>query len=50
MFKENPRIPCLSTKHLVYMSSDMYEVKRGLIDKEGVAFFKKMPQYYDEHV
>ena len=48
MFQENSGIPCPSTKHVVYMSNDMYEVKKGLVDKEGVAFFEKVPQYYDE--
>ena len=48
IFKENSGTPCPSTKHLVYMSNDMYEVKKGLVDKEGVAFFEKIPLYYDE--
>ena len=26
----------------------MYEIRKGLADKEGVAFFEKIPQYYDE--
>ena len=46
--KENSGIPCPSTKHVVYMSNDMYEIRKGLADKEGVAFFEKIPQYYDE--
>ena len=48
VFKENSGIPCPSTKHVVYMSNDMYEIRKGLVDKEGVVFFEKIPQYYDD--
>ena len=32
------------------MSSDTYEVKQSAIDKESLAFFEKIPQYYHELV
>ena len=48
MFGVNFSTPCPSTRHVVYMTNDTYEVKRGLVDKKGIEFFQQTPIYYDE--
>ena len=48
MFGANLSIPCPSTRHVVSMTNDTYEVKSGLVDKNGIEFFQQTPIYYDD--
>ena len=48
MFGVNFGTPCPSTRHVVYMTNDTYEVKRVSVDKKGIEFFQQTPIYYDE--
>ena len=48
MFGVNFGTPCPSTRHVVYMTNDTYEVKLVSVDKKGIEFFQQTPIYYDE--
>ena len=46
---EDQNIPCLSSKSVVYMSTDTYEVIHHVADKDSVAFFRQTPIYHNEN-